>query len=187
MLCCPLLRKLSINNTLVSEMDLLPLRLSLSLLPIHSPLPPLPSLSLSLSLSLSQSQGFSAPSYDDKLVEVVGVTGITQVTTAKVLGIQNQRIAQCRYAKINIHSPDTLPMQVDGEAWLQEPGIIVVSHKNKARIIFKNKVYIQYIERHTAAVQDIWGKFKGTIERLFNLNTSDSEVMISEQSDWSVV
>lgn len=85
-------------------------------------------------------QGFSAPSYDDKLVEVVGITGITQVTTAKVLGIQNQRIAQCRYAKLTIQGQDTVPMQVDGEAWLQEPGIIVVSHKNKARIIFKDKV-----------------------------------------------
>ena len=31
-------------------------------------------------------------------------------------------------------------MQVDGEAWLQEPGTIVVSHKNKARMLFKSKV-----------------------------------------------
>ena len=79
------------------------------------------------------------------------MTGITQVTRAKVLGIQNQRIAQCRYAKITMHGPDKLPMQVDGEAWLQEPGIIVVSHKNKARIIFKNKVREQsmhtYVQR----------------------------------------
>lgn len=90
-------------------------------------------------------QGFSAPSYDDKLMEVVGITGITQVTTAKVLGIQNQRIAQCRYAKLTIHGQDTVPMQVDGEAWLQEPGIIVVSHKNKARIIFKDKVGWKHI------------------------------------------
>ena len=66
----------------------------------------------SLALSPTHSQGFSAPSYDDKLVEVVGITGITQVTTAKVLGIQNQRIAQCRYAKITIRGSDTLPMQV---------------------------------------------------------------------------
>ena len=29
--------------------------------------------------------------------------------------------------------------------------------------------------------------FKGTIQRLFNLNTLDSEIMISEQSNWSVV
>lgn len=91
-------------------------------------------------------QGFSAPSYDDKLVEVVGITGITQVTTAKVLGIQNQRIAQCRYAKLTIQGQDTVPMQVDGEAWLQEPGIIVVSHKNKARIIFKDKTFSQSLE-----------------------------------------
>ena len=107
---------------------------------------PFTKLSLSLSLSLSHThthtQGFSAPSYDDKLVEVVGITGITQVTTARMLGFQkhSQRIAQCRYAKITMRGPDPLPMQVDGEAWLQEPGIIVVSHKNKARMIFKDKV-----------------------------------------------
>jgi diacylglycerol kinase (ATP) len=93
-----------------------------------------------------EKRGFSAPSYDDKLVEVVGITGMTQVTTAKVFGIQKQRIAQCRYAKITVHGPDTLPMQVDGEAWLQEPGIIVVSHKNKARMIFKDKTFSQSLE-----------------------------------------
>ena len=30
-------------------------------------------------------------------------------------------------------------------------------------------------------------KLKGAIQRLCNLNTSDSEIMIREQSDWSVV
>lgn len=62
--------------------------------------------------------------------------------TTKVLGIQNQRVTQCRVAKLSLLGPDKLPMQVDGEAWLQEPGTIVVSHKNKARMIFKDKVSI---------------------------------------------
>ena len=60
--------------------------------------------------------------------------------TSKVLGIQNHRLAQCHYAKLMLHGPDTFPVQVDGEAWLQEPGTIVISHKNKARMLVKDKV-----------------------------------------------
>ena len=41
--------------------------------------------------------------------------------------------------------PDTMPMQVDGEAWLQEPGTLVISHKNKARMLFKNKVRMRTV------------------------------------------
>ena len=85
-----------------------------------------------------EKEGFNAPSMDDKLVEVVGVTGFTHLATTKVLGIQNQRLAQCRYAKVVVHSE--MPMQVDGEAKMQEPGIITVTHKNKARVIIRDKV-----------------------------------------------
>ena len=60
--------------------------------------------------------------------------------TTKVLGIQRQRLAQCRVAKVVLLGPDKVPMQVDGEAWLQDPGAIVVSHKNKARMIVRDKV-----------------------------------------------
>lgn len=60
--------------------------------------------------------------------------------TTKVLGIQNQRVTQCRVAKLIILGNEKVPMQVDGEAWLQEAGTIVVSHKNKARMIVKDKV-----------------------------------------------
>ncbi len=38
-------------------------------------------------------------------------------------------------------------MQVDGEAWLQDPGVIVVSHKNKARMLVKDKVFTQTLEQ----------------------------------------
>lgn len=37
-------------------------------------------------------------------------------------------------------------MQVDGEAWLQKPGTIVVSHKNKARMLVKDKAFSQTLE-----------------------------------------
>ena len=76
-------------------------------------------------------------------MEVVGITGFSHLATAKVLGIQNQRLAQCRFAKINFLGPDKVAVQVDGEAWLQEPGTIVVSHKNKARMLFRSKVHVR--------------------------------------------
>ena len=60
-----------------------------------------------------EKDGFCAPSMDDKLMEVVGVTGFTHLATTKVLGIQNQRLAQCRYAKVTLSCQ--LPLQV-GEA-----------------------------------------------------------------------
>ena len=38
--------------------------------------------------------GFNAPSLDDNLIEVAGITGFTHLATTKVLGIQNHRLAQ---------------------------------------------------------------------------------------------
>lgn len=89
-------------------------------------------------------QGFSAPSHDDKLVEVVAVSGLTTIATAMVLGIQNHRLRQCRLAKLTL--TEEIAIQVDGEAWLQKPGTIVVSHKNKARMLVKDKAFTQTLE-----------------------------------------
>ena len=41
---------------------------------------------------------------------------INVIAMTKVLGIQNQRLTQCRYAKVILQSE--LPLQVDGEAWI---------------------------------------------------------------------
>ena len=85
-----------------------------------------------------EKEGFNAPSLDDNLIEVAGITGFTHLATTKVLGIQNHRLAQCRYAKVILKSE--MPMQVDGEAWMQEAGVLMVTHKNKAKMIVKDKV-----------------------------------------------
>lgn len=61
-----------------------------------------------------------------------------------VLGIQNHRLRQCRVAKVTL--TEELALQVDGEAWLQKPGTIVVSHKNKARMLVKDKAFTQTLE-----------------------------------------
>eukprot|EP00731_Ephydatia_muelleri_P030202 Em0021g725a len=101
-----------------------------------------------------EKDGFLAPSHDDKLIEVIGITGFTQLATSKVLGIQNHRLAQCHYAQLTLQGPDTLPVQVDGEAWLQDPGTIVISHKNKARMLVKDKVFSQSLETWKGRVNE---------------------------------
>lgn len=44
-----------------------------------------------------------------------------------------------------IEGKEKVPMQVDGEAWLQDPGVIEVTHKNKARMIVKDKVRLRML------------------------------------------
>lgn len=74
------------------------------------------------------------------------MSGFTSFATAKVLGIQNHRLRQCHIAKVTLYGPEELAVQVDGEAWLQEPGTIIVSHKNKARMLVKDKAFSQTLE-----------------------------------------
>ena len=47
---------------------------------------------------------------------------------------------QCRSLRILVDGPEKVPVQVDGEAWMQDPGVISVTHKNKARMIVRDKV-----------------------------------------------
>ena len=72
------------------------------------------------------------------------MSGLSSIATAMVLGIQNHRLCQCRVAKVTV--TEELAIQVDGEAWLQKPGTIIVSHKNKARMLVKDKAFTQTLE-----------------------------------------
>uniref|UniRef100_A0A3B5M7V3 Diacylglycerol kinase n=1 Tax=Xiphophorus couchianus TaxID=32473 RepID=A0A3B5M7V3_9TELE len=68
---------------------------------------------------------FSRPRIDDGLLEVVGVTGVVhmgQVQSGLRCGI---RIAQGSYIRLIVSKE--LPVQVDGEPWLQAPGHIIIS------------------------------------------------------------
>lgn len=46
-------------------------------------------------------------------------------------------LAQGSTLKLRIFGA-TLPMQCDGEAWLQHPGILQISHHNQALMLVKN-------------------------------------------------
>jgi len=44
--------------------------------------------------------------------------------------------------KITVTGDERVPVQVDGEAWLQRPGVIYITHKNRAQMLTRHKVNI---------------------------------------------
>uniref|UniRef100_A0A4W3HB67 Diacylglycerol kinase n=1 Tax=Callorhinchus milii TaxID=7868 RepID=A0A4W3HB67_CALMI len=83
---------------------------------------------------------FGAPSFDDKILEVVAVFGSMQMAVSRVIKLQHHRIAQCRSVKITILGDEGVPVQVDGEAWIQPPGVIKIMHKNRAQMLTRDRV-----------------------------------------------
>lgn len=47
---------------------------------------------------------------------------------------------QCRQVKITILGEEGVPVQVDGEAWVQPPGIVKIVHKNRAQMLTRDRV-----------------------------------------------
>ncbi|CAB3409023.1 unnamed protein product [Caenorhabditis bovis] len=87
---------------------------------------------------------FTAQSFDDRILEVVALFGVIHVATSRVpnvVRLQNHRIAQCRHVRIVILGDEPIPVQVDGEPWLQPPGIMQIVHKNRAQMLAKNPVF----------------------------------------------
>nr|XP_020827764.1 diacylglycerol kinase delta isoform X1 [Phascolarctos cinereus]XP_020827772.1 diacylglycerol kinase delta isoform X1 [Phascolarctos cinereus] len=84
---------------------------------------------------------FTAPSFDDKVLEVVAVFGSMQMAVSRVINLQHHRIAQCRTVKIAILGDEGVPVQVDGEAWIQPPGYIQIVHKNRAQTLTRDRAF----------------------------------------------
>ncbi|CAH1114294.1 unnamed protein product [Psylliodes chrysocephalus] len=82
---------------------------------------------------------FLAPSFDDKILEVVAVFGSVQMAASRLINLQHHRIAQCQSIQINILGEEGVPIQVDGEAWIQPPGIIRIIHKNRMQMLCRNR------------------------------------------------
>ena len=47
---------------------------------------------------------------------------------------------QCRQVKITILGDEGVPVQVDGEAWVQPPGIVNIVHRNRAQMLTRDRV-----------------------------------------------
>ncbi|XP_039618544.1 diacylglycerol kinase delta-like isoform X2 [Polypterus senegalus] len=88
-----------------------------------------------------EDDNFTAPSFDDKILEVVAVFGSMQMAVSRVINLQHHRIAQCRTVKITILGDEGVPVQVDGEAWVQPPGYIRIIHKNRMQTLTRDRAF----------------------------------------------
>lgn len=71
--------------------------------------------------------------------QVVAVFGSAQMAASRLINLQKHRIAQCRAVQINILGEECVPVQVDGEAWLQPPGCVRIIHKNRAQMLCRSR------------------------------------------------
>lgn len=88
-----------------------------------------------------EDDNFTAPSFDDKILEVVAVFGSMQMAVSRVIDLHHHRICQCRTVKVTIMGNEGVPVQVDGEAWLQPPGYIRIVHKNRAQMLTRDRTF----------------------------------------------
>ncbi|KAK9303017.1 hypothetical protein QLX08_005186 [Tetragonisca angustula] len=81
---------------------------------------------------------FYTPNHGDGMLEVVGVTGVMHLGQIQSGLRTAMRIAQGGHIKIHLHSD--IPVQVDGEPWVQSPGdIVVLKSALKATMLKKTK------------------------------------------------
>ncbi|XP_044743500.1 diacylglycerol kinase theta isoform X6 [Chrysoperla carnea] len=81
---------------------------------------------------------FSKPNHWDGMLEVVGVTGVVHLGQIQSGFRSALRIAQGGHIKIHLHSD--IPVQVDGEPWVQSPGdVVVLKSALKATMLKKMK------------------------------------------------
>ncbi|PIO26734.1 hypothetical protein AB205_0149590, partial [Aquarana catesbeiana] len=64
-----------------------------------------------------------------------------QMAVSRVIKLQHHRIAQCRMVKITVLGEEGVPVQVDGEAWIQPPGYIRIVHKNRTQTLTRDRAF----------------------------------------------
>mmetsp|Transcript_19281 Transcript_19281/g.25128 ORF Transcript_19281/g.25128 Transcript_19281/m.25128 type:complete len:722 (-) Transcript_19281:24-2189(-) len=121
------------------------------------------------------SEKFSIPSYQDKMLEVVGVSSSFQLGAAQVGLARPTRLCQGRH--IRIRTKKSLPVQMDGEPSIMDPyQCIEISHRNQAHMLSMAHLVDEIDKsRVTADVID-WAFTSGVID------TKQRDVLLSEIS-----
>ncbi|XP_019486591.1 PREDICTED: diacylglycerol kinase kappa [Hipposideros armiger] len=89
--------------------------------------------------SSTATTAYEAPAIDDGKLEVVAIFGSIQMAMSRIINLHHHRIAQCREVMITIDGEEGIPVQVDGEAWVQRPGIIKIRYKNAAQMLTRDR------------------------------------------------
>ncbi|XP_054422336.1 diacylglycerol kinase kappa [Pteronotus mesoamericanus] len=90
---------------------------------------------------------YEAPAIDDGKLEVVAIFGSIQMAMSRIINLHHHRIAQCREVMITIDGEEGIPVQVDGEAWIQRPGLIKIRYKNTAQMLTRDRDFENSIKK----------------------------------------
>ncbi|XP_036316341.1 diacylglycerol kinase kappa [Pipistrellus kuhlii] len=82
---------------------------------------------------------YEVPAIDDGKLEIVAIFGSVQMAMSRIINLHHHRIAQCREVMITIDGEEGIPVQVDGEAWVQRPGLIKIRYKNTAQMLTRDR------------------------------------------------
>ncbi|XP_058195568.1 diacylglycerol kinase 1 isoform X2 [Rhododendron vialii] len=81
---------------------------------------------------------FDPQSMHDKILEVVSISGTWHLGKLQVGLSRARRLAQGQLIKIHLYA--ALPVQIDGEPWLQQPCTLAISHHGQDPSYFGGKI-----------------------------------------------
>uniref|UniRef100_A0A8C5KC36 Diacylglycerol kinase n=1 Tax=Jaculus jaculus TaxID=51337 RepID=A0A8C5KC36_JACJA len=82
---------------------------------------------------------YEAPAIDDGKLEVVAIFGSVQMAIWCIIFLLYSLFCQCQEVMITIDGEEGIPVQVDGEAWVQRPGLIKIRYKNGAQMLMRDR------------------------------------------------